>query len=116
MDDLSFLRERATEKALACDAFEEVLLVIEAEIREPDDWERVCLADALAALSRGAYRQARMLAEKALTPVYERSNVSRSSEFNSLSLSMLTRSFATVRAERLRASPHLGPIIFRPAA
>src|SRR5581483_7592431 len=111
MDELSFLKKRATEKAQACEAIEEVLLIFQ-ERREPDDWERACLESGIGALFRGAYVQACVFAAKALTPLHERTVVARPSEFDSLDLKALARAFSAAQAERLKSFPHLGPIVF----
>jgi hypothetical protein len=120
MDELALLKTRATDKAEACEAIEEALLRIEADERQPDDWELECLTTGIGALFRGSYRLARVMAEKTLTPVYERARIDQAPEFDRFDLTSLWRAFTFAQGEPLKRSAHLGPIIFpedlKPAA
>ena len=49
------LREREAEKQDAVTAVEEALAHIEQQDREPDQWERVFIAEAIGAIFRGSY-------------------------------------------------------------
>jgi hypothetical protein len=49
------LREREAEKEEAVTAVEEALARIEQQEREPDQWERVFIAEAIGAIFRGSY-------------------------------------------------------------
>ncbi len=120
MDELALLKQRATEKAHACEAIEDALLRIEAEEREPDDWELECLTCAIGALFRGSYRLAHVMAEKTVTPLYERARIDQAPELDRFDLTSLWRAFTFAQSEPLKRSAHLGPIVFpedlKPAA
>ena len=112
------LRERADEKRCCIAAIETSINVIETAHAEPDRWERYYLANAIASLSRGAYRLGAVEAQLALTPLAERAQGDPGeadnpvyARFGSASLRQALRETA---AEPLRISPHLGPIKFVP--
>ena len=68
--------EREQERAEAVAAIEYALVTIEGQHREPDQWERAFLVQAVSWLFRGGYRLAAVDAELALTPPSERSRAS----------------------------------------
>jgi hypothetical protein len=68
------LRKREAEKAAAVEALSEVISGIEARRREPDRWERDCLAHAFRMMSSGLYGAARTEVTSAWTPPSGRSS------------------------------------------
>jgi hypothetical protein len=69
------LREREAEKQDAVTAVEEALAHIEQQKREPDQWERVFIAEAVGAIFRGNYGVACTDVGVAMTPASGRSPV-----------------------------------------
>lgn len=74
MTDMTKHREaRGIEKSDAIAAIERALSIIESENREPAQWERAKLLQAVSWLYRGGYRIAEVEAALALTPKDKRS-------------------------------------------
>lgn len=107
--------ERQREKDAALAAVEQALAAIEADSREPDQWERVFLVQAIGWLFRGAYRIAAVDAQLALTPANERSraaNLPDDSSLNRFGVSVLRASLREAVAEPLHDHPVFGPVAF----
>jgi hypothetical protein len=106
------MRDRKDEKDRAS---ADIAAAIEAERREPDNWERMCLVQAIVHVFAGAYRLALSNAELARTPVDQRSPLcSPPSEpsFDHCSLALLKRALVEAEAEPVRKFPSFGPIEF----
>jgi hypothetical protein len=109
------LREREQEKARAAQAIEGAIATIERDGRDPDLWERVFLAQAIAMLFRGGYTLAAVDAQLALTPVAERSprpHLPSEPFYDRCDLPTLKAALGEALAEPVRAFAQLGPIIF----
>ena len=111
----SYMRDRKDEKDQACADIAAVIAAIELKGREADNWERMCLVQAIANIFAGAYRLARSNAELARTPVDQRSPLSETSTepfLDQCDLMLLKRALLEAEAERLRKFPSFGPIEF----
>jgi hypothetical protein len=97
--------QRQLEKDQAVAAMEEALSAIEADNREPDEWEQEQLAQAVGCLFRYAYRLAAIHAELALTPADERSRSRPRYEGPPFSLSDLRGAYRIALAEPLQDRP-----------
>lgn len=104
--------EREDERTVAVELIGNHLRLLEREGREPDGWERDCLAHAINAVFRGAYGLAANEAELAMTPVGKRSpSAPLSDALDFCTRDVLQQALDAVRQEPLRLSPHFGPII-----
>lgn len=107
--------ERERERSDAVEAIEHTLSTIEGEHREPDQWERAFLVQAISWLFRGGYRLAVVDADLALTPLNERgraSNIGPDPILDRCNVSLLRAAFQDATAQPLRDYPAFGPIIF----
>jgi hypothetical protein len=107
--------ERVREKSDAVEAIEHTLSVIEGERREPDQWERAFLLQAVSWLFRGGYRIAAVDAELALTPENERSrasNIRPDPLLDRCDIALLRTAFQEATAQPVTDFPAFGPIIF----
>jgi hypothetical protein len=102
-EDHSAQRQRERDQAVA--AMEQALSAIQADNREPDEWERDQLAQAIGCLFRYAYSLAAAHAELALTPADERSRSREPYGGPAFSLSDLRGAFRLAIAEPLRDRP-----------
>ncbi|MFB9262845.1 hypothetical protein ACFFWD_06605 [Bradyrhizobium erythrophlei] len=111
VDDEQHLAQRGREKAEAVAAIEAALAVTASG---PDGWERLCLAQAISWLYRGAYLAARANAALALTPANERAPQARGTDpvTESFTTEALRRALAEAVAQPVSRFPILGPIIF----
>ena len=106
--------ERQQEKDEAVAAIVGALSAIEADKREPDQWERALLVQAIGCLFRGAYRLATVDAQLALTPANERSRTFQQPDtsLDKYGLPLLREGLQEAKAEPLRDYPVFGPIVF----
>lgn len=109
------IREREEERAHALAAIDAALTGIRREGREPDEWEIVDLAGAIASVSRGLYRLAAVQADRALTPIAQRSPapVQRDKSLEHCNLELLYHALDYVRTEPVMPFPIFGKIEFR---
>jgi hypothetical protein len=109
------LREREAQKQGAVAAVEEALARIEQQEREPDQWERVFIAEAIGAVFRGNYGLACTDVALAMTPPSGRSPVPMLPEdplYNRCNIALLRDALREAKAEPVRPYPHFGPIVF----
>jgi hypothetical protein len=109
------LVERAEEKRRATARIAVAISAIEAGGRQPDLWERVFLAQAIAALFAGAYRLAEVDAALSLTPKEERSpfpNLLTDPIFDRCDIAVLRTALRQAESEDVRRFPTFGPPIF----
>lgn len=109
------LRERSADKNEARACLRESMARIEAQGRQPDMWERVCLAHGISALFRGQYSLAAIDAELALTPANRRSpqwKPPSNPVFARYDFRLLRAALADAEKEPVRPFPHFGPIVF----
>jgi hypothetical protein len=109
------LREREAEKEDAVTAVEEALAIIEEQQREPDQWERVFMVEAIGAIFRGAYGAARTEIAVGMTPPSGRSPVPmlpKDPLFDRCNIALLNHALREAEAEPVRRFPHFGPIVF----
>jgi hypothetical protein len=109
------LREREAEKQDAVTAVEEPLARIEQQEREPDQWERVFIAEAIGAVFRGSYGLARTDVAVAMTPPSGRSPVPMLPQdplYNRCNIALLRDALQEAKAEPVRQFPNHGPIVF----
>lgn len=107
------LQRRQTEKSVALAAIAEVFQLIEQARGIPDDWERVHLAHAIAAVFSGCYGLALAEAHGARVPSVDRSTAAslpRDEVYGQCDLALLKRAWRAAEAEPVRQFPHLGPI------
>ena len=105
------MQTRNADKAQALGEIAAVLAMIDAEHREPDAWERLCLLRAFSLVACGCYllavleardaslKSAQALDERAAEPTMER-----------LDLLTLFEALKEAMAEGARLYPHLGPL------
>ena len=104
--------EQYADAADAAKSIETALSALERAQREPDRWESGCLAHAISAYFRGAYRLAFVEAGTALTPINQRGDNGPAEPAEILSLSALRKAFVGVQTEPIREFPQFGPIYF----
>jgi hypothetical protein len=107
--------EREQEKAEAAEAIERALTTIERQGREPDQWERAFLVQAISWLFRGGYRLAAVDAELALTPASERSrtpNLRPDPLLDRCNLGLLRQAYQETTVQPVTDFPAFGPIRF----
>jgi len=107
--------ERARERTEAIEAIERALSAIEGQRREPDQWERSFLLQAISWLFRGGYRIAAVDADLALTPPSERSrtpNLRPDPVIDRCDVPVLRAAFREAAAQPVSDFPAFGPIIF----
>jgi hypothetical protein len=107
--------EREQEQTEAVEAIEHALSTIEGQRREPDQWERTFLLQAVDWLFRGGYRLAAVDAELTLTPPpSERSrasNIRPDDTLDRCNISVLRVAFRDAAAQPVSDFPAFGPII-----
>jgi hypothetical protein len=107
--------ERELERTEAIEAIEHALSAIEGQRREPDQWERAFLLQAISWLFLGGYRIATVDADLALTPPNERSrtsNLQPDPVIDRCNISILRTAFGEAAAQPVSDFPAFGPIIF----
>jgi hypothetical protein len=104
--------ERQQEKHKAVEVIEHALSAIGADNREPDQWERALLVQAVGCLFRGAYRLAAVDAQLAQTPPNERANLPDDNSLDRFNLSVLRAGMQEAVAEPLRDYAVWGPVVF----
>jgi hypothetical protein len=111
--------ERERERTEAIEAIEHALSAIEGQRREPDQWERAFLLQAISWLFRGGYRIAAVDADLAMTPPTERSRTSNlrpDPVIDRCNISVLRTAFREAAAQPVSDFPAFGPIIFTRSA
>ena len=105
------MQTRNADKAQALGEVAAVLAMIDAEHREPDTWERLCLLRAFSLIAGGCYllavleardaslKSAQALDERAAEPTMEQ-----------LDLLTLFEALKEAMAEDARLYPHVGPL------
>ena len=109
-------QNRKAEKDHAAAEIAAVIAFIEAECRQPDHWEKMCLVQAISQIFMGAYRLASANAELAMTPIEQRSPLSGVPEeplLERCDLALLRRALVEAEDEPVRRFPSFGPIAFR---
>jgi hypothetical protein len=107
--------ERMEEKRRATARIADAISTIENQDRQPDQWERVFLAQAIAALFTGAYRLAEVDAALSLTPTHQRSpfpNLPTDSIFDRCDIVLLRTAFRQAESQEVSRFPAFGPPIF----
>jgi len=104
--------QRQQEKDQAVDAIEHALSTIEGQAREPDQWERTLLAQAIGWLFRGGYPLAAIDAGLALTPSRERGDLRSDPELDRCTMSVLRAAFREAMAAPVTDFTIFGPIVF----
>lgn len=112
MNGTEHMQEREQQKENAITYLEQVIAGIEAERREPDAWERCCLANGIASASRGLYDLAWVDADLALTPEDKRSPTAKL-DANTYSLAQLKDALVQVKTEPVQPFRQFGPVIYR---
>jgi hypothetical protein len=108
------LREREAEKQDAVTTVEEALAHIEQQEREPDQWERVFIAEAIGAIFRGSYGLACTDVAVGMTPPDGRSAVPmlpRDPLYNRCNIALLRDALREAKAEPVRPYPHFGSVV-----
>jgi hypothetical protein len=112
------MQERENEKATALADIIAVLHQIEAQRRNPDQWERVHLVQAVVAVFSGCYTLASVEARSALTPLEHRSPTAALPHdpiFDQCDLQFLMQVWHAAQAEPVDRFPHFGPVTVRGA-
>lgn len=107
--------ERIEEKRRATARIADAISSIENQNRQPDQWERVFLAQAVAALFNGAYRLAEVDAALSMTPTDHRSpfpNLPTDPIFDRCDIALLRTALRQAESEKVRRFPAFGPPIF----
>jgi hypothetical protein len=105
--------ERQQEKDQAVAVIEGALSAIEADAREPDQWERTLLVQAVGCVFRGIYRLATVDAQLALTPPKERATFQHDSSLDKFDVALLRKGLHEAMAEPVKDHPQFGPVVFR---
>ena len=104
-------RMRSADKAQALGEIAAVLAMIDAEHREPDEWERLCLLRAFSLVSAGCYLVAAIEAREASArPSRSPTDVAAEPVLQKLDLPTLFEALKESMAEDARLFPHLGPM------
>ncbi len=112
MDD-EHMRQRQAEKDEAVADVWVVIAALEAERRQPDTWECVCLSRSLAALFSGCYSLAMVEARMAGTPHDERGHTASLTidpVVARMDIALARKALILAQNEPLRRFPHLGPV------
>ncbi len=105
------MQTRNADKAQALGEIAAVLAMIDAEHREPDTWERLCLLRAFSLISCGCYLLAVMEARDAsLKPGQALDEWAAEPTMEHLDLLTLFEALKEAMAEDARLYPHLGPM------
>ncbi len=114
--DYSHIQKRTAEKDHATAEIAAVIAALEAEMRQPDLWERMCLVQAITQIFMGAYRLASSNAELARTPIEQRSSLTAAPEeplLERCNLDLIKLALVEAEEEPVRRFPSFGPIAFR---
>ena len=104
--------DKQAEKQRAVEMIEDALNALDRDDREPDAWERDCLAMAIDSIFRGLYGLAETEANLAMTPPNQRGRPSPLPDENlDFTKKVLREVLAQANAEPLRLSPSFGPIV-----
>ncbi len=109
-------RAREEQKSTALAEIAVALHALDQERRNPDEWERVYLGYALAAVFSGCYGLATTEARLSQTlPAGRSSNpgLPKDPIFNQFDLPLLWRAWNEAKAEPVRQFPHLGPVVLK---
>ena len=112
MNDEHMQRRQAEKDEAVADVWA-VIAALEADRRQPDTWERVCLSRALATLFSGCYSLPMVEARMALTPPEERSptaSLSVDPIIARMDVVLARKALTLAQDEPLRRFPHLGPV------
>jgi hypothetical protein len=115
-DEPTHIQSRQAEKSVAVAEISLALDQLAEQRRNPDQWERVCLVHAFAAVFSGCYRLAAVEARLAMTPPSERSpyaNLPADPFFDRCDLPLLKQVLREAAAEPVCEFPHLGPVQIR---
>ena len=107
------MQEREAEKTADLESLADALAAFRQLNRDLDQWERVHLARALAAISSGCYGAGAIEAELALTPEIERSpraKLPADPVYERLDLDIFERALDEIWAEPARRFPHFSRI------
>ena len=107
--------ERRGEKERATTNIANAIAIIDIQGRQPDQWERVFLAQAIAALFMVAYRLADVDAALALTPSNERSpfpNLPSDPIFDRCDIALLRAALLQARSGDVKRFPSFRPPVF----
>ena len=105
------LQTRNADKAQALGEIAAVLAMIDAEHRDPEPWERLCLLRAFSLISAGCYLLAVTEARDAsLQPVRSIDDIAAEPVIERCDLLTLFEALKEAMAEDARLYPHLGPM------
>ena len=105
------MQTRNADKAQALGEIAAVLAMIDAEHREPDTWERLCLLRAFSLIACGCYLLAVMEARDAsLTTRQSLDERAAEPTMEHLDLLTLFEALKEAMAEEARLYPHCGPM------
>lgn len=105
------LQTRSADKAQALGELAAVLAMIDAEHRDPDPWERLCLLRAFSLIAAGCYLLAVLEARDAsLKPPDTIDEIAAEPTIQRLDLPTLFEALKEAMAEDPRLYPHLGPM------
>ena len=111
MSDIDIYETRKADKAQALGEIAAVLAMIDAEHREPDDWERLCLLRAFSLVSSGCYLLAVLEARDAsLTQTISLDERAVEPTLQRCDLLTMFEALKEAMAEDARLYPHLGPM------
>jgi hypothetical protein len=98
---MDYMEERRAGKRVADEAIDRAF----DELTKLDDWNKMCLADAIQASEAGLYGIAWTMAQKALVPVEQRGAYHIDPAIKALTRDELERAIKTVRALPAREHP-----------
>ena len=105
------LQTRNADKAQALGEIAAVLAMIDAEHRDPETWERLCLLRAFSLISAGCYLLAVAEARDAsLQPTRPLDEIAAEPVIERCDLLTLFEALKEAMAEDARLYPHLGPM------
>ncbi len=105
------LRLRAADKAQSLGEIAAVLAMIDADGREPEPWERLCLLRAFSLVSAGCYNLAVLEARDAsVAPLRAMDDTLAEPVLAHCDLPVLFEALKEAMGEEPRAYPHLGPL------
>ena len=105
------LQTRNADKAQALGEIAAVLAMIDAEHRDPEPWERLCLLRAFSLISAGCYLLAVAEARDAsLKPTRPLDDIAAEPVIERCDLLTLFEALKEAMAEDARLYPHLGPL------
>ncbi len=110
MSTADIYETRKADKAAALGEIAAVLAMVDAEHREPDAWERICLLRAFSLVSAGCYLLAALEARDAsLTPSIDLEERAAEPTLERCDLLTMFEALKEAMAEDARSYPHLGP-------